>query len=183
MKTLPRIFLIHGYKGSPEIPKWFSWLSAELKNAGYEVSVPKLPFPAAPKVEEWNECIEKTAGGNFKNIIFVGHSLGGLAAIRAIEAHGKSEKAKAVIFVGVPFLDVGKTQIKDFLPPMDFDAIKQRVERFVHISSIDDPYVPHTHAELLNEKLPGNIIKFKRMSHFQKEKEFKKVLDIIKNLG
>ena len=66
-----------------------------------------------------DKSFEKELRGNFENVIFIGHSLGGLAILRAIEAHKTDEKVSKVIMVGTPIKFCGRSEIHEFLPPLD----------------------------------------------------------------
>ena len=175
----PRVFLVHGFKGTPNIPAWYPWLKGELKKRGIKVFSPQFPAPGAPKVKAWNKVFEKELGGlpagqagNFENVIFIGHSLGGLAILQAIKAHKTDEKVLAVIMVGTPIKFCGRPEIHEFLPPLNWKKLRRRVKRFIHIVSSDDPYVPYRHGMEFQKKLGGKLIKYKKKRHFQEQKKF-----------
>lgn len=168
----PRVFLVHGFKGTPNIPAWYPWLKSELDKAGVKVFAPQFPNPSRPKRKAWIKVFEKELRGNFENVIFIGHSLGGLAILRAIEAHKTDEKVSKVIMVGTPIKFCGRSEIHEFLPPLDWKKLRRRVRQFIHIVSLDDPYVPYRHGIEFQKKLGGKLIKYKKKRHFQKQKNF-----------
>lgn len=190
MKT--RVFLVHGFRGTPSIPAWYPWLKSELKKKSVKVFSPQFPTPSKPKRKTWTKVFEKELGGNFENVIFIGHSLGGLAILRAIEAHKTDEKVSAVIMVGTPIAFCGRSEIHEFLPPpgrvatrlsnlmprrmsgqpLDWKKLRRRVGRFIHIVSLDDPFVPYRHGIEFKKKLGGRLIKYKKKRHFQEQKKF-----------
>ncbi|MBI5413150.1 alpha/beta hydrolase [Candidatus Peregrinibacteria bacterium] len=180
--TKPTVILVHGFRGTPQIPKWYTWLRKELTALGCTVMAPQFPNPEKPRVKDWNKTFEKKLGGDFEDVIFVCHSLGGLAALHAIQSHDKEQMAKSVIFVGVPSQDVGISAIKEFLPPLDWPKIRQRVHDFTFLYSHDDPYVPFPHGEELQDKLGGRMVAFQEFGHFQHQKAFPEVLEIIRDL-
>jgi len=47
-----RVFIIHGWGGSPEEPL-LRWLKSELEKNGFEVAVPKMPNSEKPEIETW----------------------------------------------------------------------------------------------------------------------------------
>lgn len=178
-----RVFLIHGFRGTPEIPKWYPWLKKELEDCGYEVKSPQFPSPEMPKLKEWDATFEKELDGNFSDVIFVGHSLGGIAAIRAIENHQTDEMAKAVILVGAPIKEATRPEIREFLPPIDWNKVKSKVSNFIYVYSDDDPYVPIEHGLEFNKVLPGRFIPMSDYLHFQAQNSLPEILKIIKELG
>ena len=178
-----RLLLLHGFKGTPDIPVWYKWLKEELEPRGWELMIPLLPSPAAPKVEEWNRAIENELGGDFSNVIFVGHSLGGLAALQALAAHPRDDVAKAVILMVTPVRDVGRPALLPFMPPLLWDVIKKRAAHFLHFYSDDDPYVPFDHGEELHRLLGGSLVACHGMHHFQAAPNFPAFLETLKKLG
>lgn len=167
-----RVFLVHGFRGTPNIPAWYTWLKKELNKVGVKVFAPQFPTPDKPKRKAWIKVFEKELSGDFGGVVFIGHSLGGLAILRAIEAHKTDEKNSTVIMVGTPIKFCGRPEIHEFLPPLDWQKIKSRVRRFIHIVSLNDPYVPYRHGIEFQKKLGGRLIKYKKKRHFQKQKKF-----------
>ena len=55
--------------------------------------------------------------------------------------------------VGTPIKFCGRHEIHEFLPPINWGKIKRRVNRFVHIVSLDDPYVPYRHGIEFQKKI------------------------------
>ncbi len=176
MKT-QKIFLVHGYKGSPQIPKWFSWLKNQWTEL--EVIAPQFPDPAHPQVKDWISTIENYNLDEEKTI-FVGHSLGGLAVLRYIQEHDlNGKKAKAIILVATPMADVGKSAIVEFLPPLKREKIKEKTGQFIQIYSKDDPYVPSSHGEEAQRMFGGELIMFDDRSHFEKQETFQEIKEVI----
>lgn len=180
MTKIRRAFLAHGFRGSPQIPKWYTWLKKELESRGWEVKVPQFPTPDHPKVLEWNSTIESELGGDFSDVVFIGHSLGGLAILRTLESHSESGKAAGVILVGVPAKDVRRPQIAEFFGDFNMPKIKENVNRenLHYVYSLDDPYVPLAHGRELLDKLGGTFHEFKKMGHFQDQEAFPEILEL-----
>ena len=59
-----RVFIIHGYLSHPG-EAWLPWLKRELERIGCIVSLPAMPQPDQPKLEEWIPFIT-TLIGSFK---------------------------------------------------------------------------------------------------------------------
>ncbi|PIQ77488.1 hypothetical protein COV82_04185 [Candidatus Peregrinibacteria bacterium CG11_big_fil_rev_8_21_14_0_20_46_8] len=168
-----RILIAHGFRASPQQPGWLLWLAALLEKAGMQTYVPQFPNPHEPQVHEWVDTINQTLDGNFEEAVLIGHSLGGLAILKALEQPNdtNADKAAAVILVGTPIDDVGREQIIDFLPPLDWQKLKTRAQHFGFFYSEDDPYVPLAHGQQFAELLDGHLQSFKDRGHFE-QKEF-----------
>lgn len=171
-----RIILIHGLRGSPGSPPWYPWLAAELSAKGFFVKAPQMPNPAAPKLKEWNETIERELGGDFHNVIFVGHSLGGLAILNALAHHAKDDRARAVLLFGAPVKFAGRPEISEFLNPLDWELIKKRAEQFHVYASHDDKAVPYEHGLLLKQYLAAEFHEFHNKGHFGNENTWAEIL-------
>ncbi len=196
-KKTPRIFIAHGYKGSPQKPPWLMWLKEKLENKGFEVIAPQFPNPENPKVSEWVKTIDESLGGVFENVIFLGHSLGGCAILRyldAVKPEGKTKipqnakSAKTVILVAVPYSadNVPAAFPKDGLdfivPPYNFEKIRREARQFIYIYSDDDPLVKKEAGLEFRRRLGGKFTPMKGMRHFETQDEIPKIKYIIENL-
>lgn len=89
---MPRIFIIHGWEGSPE-SNWFPWLKQQLSDNGVEVVVPAMPNSANPKRTEWVAELEKQTGEIDSDTYFIGHSLGAIAVLLFLQNLPKDVEA------------------------------------------------------------------------------------------
>ena len=80
-----RVVIIHGYQGEP-MRGFRPWLKVELEARGFSVSVPAMPSPDEPRVEDWVAAIAKEVGDAGKDCVLVGHSLGCAAILRYLES-------------------------------------------------------------------------------------------------
>ena len=98
MKTA---LIFHGTEGHPE-ENWFPWLKQELEKRGYKVFVPQFPSP--PKIpamiDEWFAVLDNYKTFIDKDTILIGHSLGGIFTLRALER--LQDPIKAAFLVGTP---------------------------------------------------------------------------------
>ena len=95
------IFIFHGTEGYPE-ENWFPWLKQELEQNGYKVFVPQFPSPPVVPAEiaEWFDVLKNYEQNIDENSILIGHSLGGIFLLRALEK--LNHPIKAAFFVGTP---------------------------------------------------------------------------------
>ena len=164
---MARAVLIHGFQGEP-MRGFRPWLKAELERKGWEVAVPAMPSPGAPRAEEWVAAIAKEVGkGKSGDCVLVGHSLGCIAILRYLE-QAKGEVAGAVLVAG--FMEgLGKdfSILENFLsPPPDFARVRGNCKKFVAIFSDNDPYVPLSQERLFREKLGAKTLVLHSRGHF-----------------
>ncbi len=163
---------VHGYKGAPDIPAWQLWAADELrKKTGCVTSVPQMPYPEAPILEAWLRVIFSAVHElDFPEATFIGHSLGGVAILKALEE--SAEPAEHVVLIGVPFSAVKEQIAPFFVEPLNFELLKTKAKKFTFMYSKDDPYVPFSHGEEYEKKLGGELISFDNKGHFEQLKEF-----------
>ena len=80
------VFIFHGTEGYPE-ENWFPWMKEKLEAKGCEVIIPQFPtLPIVPaKISEWFEVLKKHEKYINEDTIIIGHSLGGVFALRVLE--------------------------------------------------------------------------------------------------
>lgn len=174
-----RVFIIHGWGGSPD-EGWLPWIKKELETRGFEVSVPWMPNPEYPIIDERVKFLTELVGQPDKNTYFIGHSIGGQTILRYLEKI--NAKVGGVIIVAGWFtltnLDEEDTIVaKPWVEtPIDFEKVKANTSKIVTILSDNDPYVPI--AETTNiflEKLGAEVIIEKQKGHFSREDKITKL--------
>jgi len=161
-----KVVIIHGYGGEP-MRGFRPWLKQELEARGFEVSVPAMPTPDAPKVEEWVATIGKEVGDADGNCILVGHSLGCTAILRYLE--GAERKVAGAVLVAGFVGDMGGefSVLENFLEkPVEWQRVKMACPKFVAIFSDNDPYVPLSQEKIFREKLGAATLVLHARGHF-----------------
>lgn len=161
-----RIIGIHGYKSSPRLNFW-PWLEDELKKRGHEVLIPELPDPENPDPDAWTKALVESARVLTDNDIVVGHSLGGAAALRFLEAAEARTTPKACVLISTPWF------IKDdrfrgfFLSDLDHDVLMWRASRFHILHAKDDRVIPLDHAQKYAQVFHATLTTPEAGAHFQ----------------
>ena len=155
-----RAYLIHGWGDSP-LGSWFPWLKLELEEKGYQVSVPAMPHPERPTIEDWVAALSTAVDPMpDEETVLVGHSVGCQTILRYIQKLPEEVEIGQVALVA-PWLVLSGIEkdeegiAKPWLEtPIDFGAIRKRVDRFGLLFSEDDPYVPiRENVDLFHEAL------------------------------
>ncbi len=135
-------FIFHGTAGHPQ-ENWFPWIREKLEARGLEVFVPRFPTPEGQSLEAWLKVLEHLRGKINRDTIIIGHSLGGMFALKLLELLEQS--VKLAVFVATP---IGVGEIKNYdadkaFAGFDFDweKIKANSKNFIVYHSDNDPYV------------------------------------------
>jgi len=165
-----KIILIHG-KDTDPTKKWYPWFAAEAEKLGYTFIAPFLPKAADPVMQEWLTEIDKTHPG--ADSILVGHSRGGVAVLRWLEAQPADVHVKKVILIATNSGRLADKAIPEesnygFYTEAgyDFNKIKSHCKNFIMFHSTDDPWVPFSAGEFNAKGLNAKFLKFNGYMHF-----------------
>ncbi len=163
-----RVILVHGYKSSPK-GNFFPWLERELRARDFDVVIPELPNPEEPDRDVWTETLVKACAPLKETDIIVGHSLGGAAALRMLEAAEARSTPHAMVMISTPWM------IKDdkfrgfFMSELDFEVLMWRASKFVVIHAKNDPIIPVDHARRYASAFHAKLVTPETGEHFQGE--------------
>jgi uncharacterized protein len=168
---MKRIFLIHGWGGTPE-REWFPWLKSELEKQGLSVEVPLMPNTEYPVIDVWLNHLIEVVGQADEETYFVGHSVGCQTILRYLEKDGA--KIGGAVFVAGWLSLIGleteeeKTISKPWLEtPVDISKVMKRLNRGVAIFSDDDYYVSlEENREKFEKDLGCRIVVEQHKGHF-----------------
>jgi len=179
------VFIFHGTEGYPE-ENWFPWLKGKLEAKGCQVFVPQFPSPPVipSKISEWFDVLKNYEQDIDENTIFIGHSLGGVFALRVLEQLKHS--IKAVFLVGTP---IGIRPILNFNRDSNFGGfnfdwaiIKTQAKYFTVYHSNNDPYVSLGNGEQLVKELGVELSFIPNAGHFNAKAGYLSFPDLLKKL-
>lgn len=176
----PKIVLLPGNGGaSPTRDHWFPWLITELKKLNLEVVAREMPDPQIAHMHIWLPFIETELKAD-SNTIIIGHSSGGVAALRYLENH----QLFGAIVVGVNHTDLGYPEEKAsgwYDAPWQWAKIKANAGFIAHFASTDDPFIPIIEQRFIADKLDSDYHEFTNRGHFMAPEnlEFPEVIDIL----
>src|SRR3990167_6363587 len=173
VKDDSRFLLLHG-RESLSKGEYQPWLKAELEKRGYEVEVVDMPNPGEPNDGEQADYVEKHCTLDERTVV-VGHSFGGVVALRLLE---RGHKVRRVVLVSTPFsgkfLDgkVRKSVTAACKKGFDFGTIKKNARTFMVVPDDKDPVVPASDAQTYVKELGAMFMAGKGSSpHFASAKE------------
>lgn len=144
-----RLVIVHGTKGNPD-ENWFPWLRTQADTAGFETIVPAFPTPGGQDTAAWHDAFRREVGAVSPDLILVGHSLGAVFILRALEEAEAPARAAYLIsgFTGALGIEEFDTLNRPFTEgPYDWARIQRRAERFSVWMGDNDPYVPRDQGE------------------------------------
>ncbi|OGE76752.1 MAG: hypothetical protein A3C85_02720 [Candidatus Doudnabacteria bacterium RIFCSPHIGHO2_02_FULL_48_21] len=167
--AVKRFVILHA-KGGASTDVFYPWLKHELENKGFEVQVPDMPNPEEPDDLVQAEFVKKQCKFDEQTVV-IGHSFGGVVAMRLLEQGIKINRA---ILIGTPFsgkyLD-GKerpTVTAAVQRGFDFRIIKNNSLGFTFLYDTGDHVVPISDGEQFAEKTGFGIFKVRAEdSHFR----------------
>ena len=163
-----RVVVLHGRGATPEM-NFIPWLKLQLEAQGVEVQTPLLPNTKNPNDIEQADFVAEHVSLD-ENTVVVGHSFGGLVAMRLLE---RGIKLKGVVFVGTPIS--GTYQDGKDRPAVtaaikrgfDYATIRKNATFFTALYDANDAVVPTGDGEMLAQKV-GVVCHFvtAQKSHF-----------------
>lgn len=187
---MKKVVMVHGWEGRAE-EGWRPWLRQKLVEKGFKVEAPQMPNTDHPKMDEWVEHLRKHVGTPNKDIILLGHSLGGITILRYLEGLKQGEKIGAAIFFAGFSYDLHhpgyKGELSNFFQtPVNFEEVKKHCAKFVVVYSRDDPGVTLEHTLALEKNLNIKAIIQDGMKHYSGDDGFTEMpiaLEIIEKVS
>jgi uncharacterized protein len=178
----PRIIILPGNGGGNiEEKHWHAWVRDQLRNKGFEVICENMPSPELAERKIWLPHLKNKFKADKKTII-IGHSSGGLAALRYLE----NNKLLGIIIAGVNYTDLGMEEEKlsgYYDDPWQWGKIKKNAQWIVHFASQDDPYIPIKEQRFIHQKLDSEYHEYTDRGHFGSEyktaKKFPEVVEVV----
>ena len=168
---MKNVLILHGTANTSE-GNWFPWLKQELEKRGYTVWAPNLPNADEPDEKRYLDYIFANKQWKFTpDTIIVGHSSGGVAALKVLQQLPDGVIIDRCITVGAFTNTHGWDDIAGlFTAPFNFPEIKKHARKFIVYHSDDDPYVPLSDAKELESNLSAELVFIAGQGHFNLEK-------------
>jgi len=170
---MTNFLILHGYTGSAG-RNFIPWLKTELEKQGYKVQTPELPNSDDPKESEQVDYILKKCSID-ENTIIVGHSLGCIVAMKALQKYGKSVKGLILLDAAVDPAFSGATPRpfhKNFSWNFDYERLKKYAPARTILSDLKEGEPRVGYLKTLSKKLDAQLITGRSTeNHFTAERE------------
>jgi predicted alpha/beta hydrolase family esterase len=181
-KSLLKIILLPGNGDCDmETTNWYKWVADELRKRDYQVISQNMPDPEIARKDIWFPFVVNELKAD-KNTIIIGHSSGGVAALRLLEDH----QLLGAIVIGVNYTDLDDEMEKQsgyYDVPWQWQKIKQNAEWIAQFASLDDPYIPIEQPRFIHQQLESEYHEYTDQGHFgsphEELKTFPKLIEII----
>jgi leucyl-tRNA synthetase len=164
--------ILHGFTARSDEPRFLFWKS-ELEKQGHTVVIPTLPNTNEPSEAEQVQAALSAVSYD-ENTILIGHSLGGVVALKVLEKL-HTPIARLVLaggFTNVKFKDKKRNFEKRFNWKFDAKKIKNNVKSITILHDVNDYAISDSQVEALEELLRVKAERVKSDEpHFTGEKE------------
>lgn len=160
----------------------FDWKQSIQHDLGdaYEVLVPRMPNGTSAKYSEWKLWFNNILAVTNKNIVLVGHSLGGVFLAKYLSEDTVNKSILKLILVAAPFTDTPEESLASFKLKRKLTNVSAQAKTIVLIHSTDDPVVTFGDMTEYSNRLPtAQTVVFEDRQHFNQE-QFKELAKIIK---
>lgn len=182
---MKRVFIIHGWGGSPN-GNWIPWLKSELEKLDYTVTAPAMPDTDDPAVEKWVPYLSEVVGTPDEETYFIGHSIGCQTILRYLETI--DTPVGGALFVAGWFKlenlegEEEEELARQWTTPLDTEKIKQVLPRSTLLISDNDPYGALEENKRGFESVGTTIIELKEAGHISKGDGFAEIPVAIEEL-
>lgn len=148
---------------------WKDSLSSKLPD--FEVIYPKMPNSKNARYEEWKIWFEKLFPLLSEEVVFVGHSLGGIFLAKYLSENNFPKKILSLHLVAAPYdTEVIKDSLADFALTKTVEGLSQQTDKIFLYQSKDDTAVAFADVEKYQRDLPlATLRTFEDRGHFTTE--------------
>lgn len=159
---------------------WKATLQDKLGD-GYEVLLPKMPNAQNARYAEWKIYFEKFLPLLDKDVIFIGHSLGGIFLAKYFSEEKCDKRIHTIMLVAAPYNTLLDHPLVDFNLSETLPLLKEQVQDIYIYHSQDDEVVPFSSFKRYQKELPDAHTRiFDDRGHFNQEDFAEMVFDITK---
>lgn len=148
----------------------------------YEVILPRMPNSGNARYAEWKIWFEKFVPLFEENIIFIGHSLGGIFLAKYLSEEKYPKKIRATLLVAAPYNAPDDHPYVDFNILTDLSGLQEQGGEIILYHSKDDQVVPFSNFKRYQRELPSAQTRiFEDRKHFN-DASFPEIISDIQKL-
>ena len=150
----------------------------------FDVILPVMPCKDNAKYSEWKIWFERLIPFFEKELMFIGHSLGGIFLAKWLSENRYPGMIRAVFLVAAPFRLTGESQQHtDFALQNDLKQFEDQVKDIFIYHSQDDPIVDVSDVEKYQAVLPKAHTSILNGFKHLNQAEFPEIISGIRNLS
>jgi uncharacterized protein len=158
---------------------WKKNLGKELGEK-FDVLTPSMPNKQNARYLEWKIWFERIIPLLDDELIFIGHSSGGIFLAKYLSENVYPKKIKATLLVAAPYNAPTEHPLVDFTITSPLDKFIKQAGKIVLYHSKDDKVVPFDNAERYHKEIPdAEFHVFEDRQHFNQE-SFPEIAELIK---
>ncbi len=160
---------------------WKNSLQAVLGDT-FDVLIPIMPNNMNARYYEWKIWFDRIVQLLDKEIILIGHSVGGIFLMQYLSDNTIPIKIRATILLAAPFVTKDSDTLVDFHIDPKLPGVESQLGRIVIYHSIDDAIVPVSHARLYMEALPSAEFHILEECAHLNNPEFPEIIETIRSI-
>ena len=178
-----KIYLIHGYTGSPE-SDLFPWLIDKLSGIGLNTIAFHMPSPDAPVAAEWDRHLDENIRELNRDTYFICHSLGCVALLRHLNRQSEKTRIGGAILVS-GFVETlpNYPMFGEFVDiDLDMKKLISMVDKRCVFSAPDDTIVDYKYSQNLAGLFDAKMVMIEGGGHFIEQDGFSEFPELFAEL-
>ena len=181
--NMPNVFLFHG-TGGHSAENWFPWMKTELEAKGYTTVIPNFPDAEKPHPSKWYPVIDALVDQVASDSLVIGHSLGGVMALRLLEKI--DVKADIIVLISTP-LGIPPIQYIESDSPFlqggfHWEYIRSHAKHSIVFHSDNDPYVCIENGQKAAQELGVELSFIPNAGHFNESAGYTEFPQLLKKI-
>jgi hypothetical protein len=163
---------------------WKNTLHEDL-DENFDVLYPSFPNKHNANYEEWKIMFEKVLDIADKDLILVGHSLGGMFLVKYLSENKIDKNIKGLFIVASPYKKADEDdRLSRFAHTGDIRSIAESSDNIYFIQSKDDVVVDFENLENFRKQLPdANYLVLEDRNHFFTKDSLPEIVELIKRIS
>lgn len=146
---------------------WYKWFKGQVNDICHDVAIPDLRDTTKPELDVWLADAMPYAQGWGPSSVVIGHSLGGVVALRALAREDVSP-IRGLVLIAAPACATVHVDhyLHFFNMPIDWEVLKKKIGKLIIIQCKDDKMIPYDHSLRYHEVLGGKLSLISKGGHF-----------------
>ncbi len=185
MSSKTNFIFVHGAYGNPS-ENWFPWLTYNLRERGFDVSIPIFPTPDGQELNKWLRVFDEQVPVLNKDTVLVGHSIAVAFILRKLERIELQIKAAFLVSgfseqLGLAEFDPINASFVE--GEFNWDKIRKNCQKFFVYNSDNDPYVPTKYGKAIADKTDAKFTVVKNGGHINLSAGFNKFEQLLDDIN